>query len=59
MPGNDSKQAIRPCTGYLGVDVGSTSTKAVILDESGKEILAKNYLMTAGRPVDAVKQVFC
>jgi predicted CoA-substrate-specific enzyme activase len=46
------------CTGYLGVDVGSTSTKAVILDETGKKILAKNYLMTAGRPVDAVKQVF-
>ena len=44
--------------GYLGVDVGSTSTKAVILDESGKTILAKNYLMTAGRPIDAVKQVF-
>jgi predicted CoA-substrate-specific enzyme activase len=46
------------CLGYLGVDVGSTSTKAVILDESGKTILAKNYLMTAGRPIDAVKQVF-
>jgi len=43
---------------YLGVDVGSTSTKAVVLDETGKKILAKNYLMTAGRPVDAVKQVF-
>lgn len=47
-----------PCSGYLGVDVGSTSTKAVILDGSGKMIIAKNYLMTAGRPVDAVKQVF-
>jgi predicted CoA-substrate-specific enzyme activase len=47
-----------PCSGYLGVDVGSTSTKAVILDESGEKILAKNYLMTAGRPIDAVKQVF-
>ena len=45
------------CTGYLGVDVGSTSTKAVIIDESGR-VLAKNYLMTAGRPIDAVKQVF-
>jgi predicted CoA-substrate-specific enzyme activase len=44
--------------GYLGVDVGSTSTKAVIMDQSGKNILAKNYLMTAGRPVEAVKQVF-
>jgi predicted CoA-substrate-specific enzyme activase len=46
-----------PCSGYLGVDVGSTSTKAVILDESGTKLLAKNYLMTAGRPIDAVKQV--
>ena len=47
-----------PFTGYLGVDVGSTSTKAVILDESGTRVMAKNYLMTAGRPVDAVKEVF-
>jgi predicted CoA-substrate-specific enzyme activase len=46
------------CVGYLGVDVGSTSTKAVIMDETGRTILAKNYIMTAGRPVDAVKQVF-
>jgi predicted CoA-substrate-specific enzyme activase len=45
------------CTGYLGVDVGSTSTKAVIVDKKGK-VLAKHYLMTAGRPVDAVKEVF-
>jgi len=48
----------RPCTAYLGVDVGSTSTKAVILDKSGKTVLTKHYLMTAGRPVDAVKEVF-
>ena len=45
-------------TGYLGVDVGSTSTKAVIMDESGTRLLAKNYLMTAGRPVEAVRQLF-
>ncbi|HSW59075.1 MAG TPA: acyl-CoA dehydratase activase [Dehalococcoidales bacterium] len=58
LPGNMVKTRIEPgVIGYLGVDVGSTSTKAVILDESGKQILAKNYLMTAGRPVDAVKQV--
>jgi len=49
---------IGPFTGYLGVDVGSTSTKAVILDETGSQVIAKYYLMTAGRPVDAVKQVF-
>lgn len=43
--------------GYLGVDVGSTSTKGVILDESGKTVMSKSYLMTAGRPLEAVKQV--
>lgn len=48
----------KPFTGYLGVDVGSTSTKAVIVDELGKYVVAKNYLMTAGRPIDAVSEVF-
>lgn len=47
-----------PFRAYLGVDVGSTSTKAVVLDEEGKQVMAKSYLMTAGRPVEAVKQVF-
>ena len=46
-----------PLEGYLGVDVGSTSTKAVVLDRSGGEVLAKCYLMTQGRPVDVVKEV--
>jgi len=47
-----------PFQGYLGVDIGSTSTKAVILDESGKKVIAKSYLMTAGRPIDAIQNVF-
>jgi len=54
----DGQRIERQCTGYLGVDVGSTSTKAVIMDESGTRVLGKNYLMTAGRPVDAVREVF-
>jgi len=59
VPGNGAGLKItEPGSGYLGVDVGSTSTKAVILDETGTEVLAKNYLMTAGRPIEAVKQVF-
>ena len=59
LPGSRASLKIEnSCTGYLGVDVGSTSTKAVILDETGARILAKNYLMTAGRPIEAVKQVF-
>ncbi len=58
VPGNTEKLLIQqPIKAYVGVDVGSTSTKAVILDEKGN-IIAKNYIMTAGRPIDAVKQVF-
>ncbi len=40
----------------LGVDIGSTSTKAAVLSLKG-EVLAKNYLMTAGQPLEAVKEV--
>jgi predicted CoA-substrate-specific enzyme activase len=40
---------------YLGVDVGSISTNVVVIDEDGK-LLSKRYLMTAGRPLEAVKQ---
>ena len=59
VPGNGTVRAINgSAAGYLGVDIGSTSTKAVLIDDSGKEILAKNYLMTSGRPIDAVKKVF-
>jgi len=56
--GKDGQRIEDQCVGYLGVDVGSTSTKAVIMDESGTRLLAKNYLMTAGRPVEAIRQVF-
>lgn len=41
---------------YLGVDVGSTSTKAVVINSSG-EVLRKIYLKTAGQPLEAVKKV--
>lgn len=40
---------------YLGVDVGSISTNVVVMDDECR-ILAKRYLMTAGRPIEAVKQ---
>lgn len=52
------KEIREPFTGYLGVDVGSTSTKAVIIGKTGSEVVSKHYLMTAGRPVDAIKDVF-
>ena len=40
---------------YLGVDVGSISTNLVLIDEE-KHLIAKRYLMTEGRPLEAVKR---
>jgi len=40
---------------YLGVDVGSISTNLVVIDEE-KNVLAKCYLWTAGRPLEAIRQ---
>ncbi len=42
---------------FLGIDIGSTSTKAVLIDD-GKHVLAGFYTRTAGRPVEAVQTVF-
>ena len=39
---------------YLGLDVGSISTNLVVIDRE-KKILSKRYLMTAGRPIEAVR----
>jgi predicted CoA-substrate-specific enzyme activase len=45
-----------PCSpAYLGVDIGSISTNLAVIDEEGR-LLAKRYLMTAGKPIDAVNQ---
>lgn len=41
---------------FLGVDIGSISTKGVIIDEQNN-IIASNYLYTEGSPVDAVKRL--
>jgi len=40
---------------YLGIDIGSISTNLAVTDEEDR-LLAKRYLMTAGRPIEAVKQ---
>ena len=41
---------------YLGVDIGSISTKGVIIDKDNN-ILASCYLGTLGSPIEAVKKV--
>ncbi|GBD97090.1 MAG TPA: CoA protein activase [Nitrospirae bacterium] len=40
---------------YLGIDIGSISTNLAVIDEEDR-LLAKRYLMTAGRPIEAVKK---
>jgi predicted CoA-substrate-specific enzyme activase len=42
---------------YLGIDIGSTSTKAVLLGPD-KAVLAGFYTRTAGRPLAAVQRLF-
>ncbi len=51
----DMKPVTEKTKVYLGVDVGSISTNLVIIDEK-KNVLAKRYLMTEGRPLEAVKR---
>ena len=42
--------------GYLGIDIGSISTKAVVLDDDDN-ILSSSYIWTEGSPINAVKKV--
>jgi len=40
----------------LGVDIGSVSTKGVVVDSAG-QVLAQGYLWTEGHPINAVKKL--
>ncbi len=46
-----------PVALYLGIDIGSTSTKAVLLTTS-REVIAGFYTRTAGQPLQAVQVIF-
>lgn len=41
--------------GYIGLDIGSTSTNVVLMDELG-EVLSFKYLRTKGDPIGAVQK---
>lgn len=41
---------------YLGIDIGSISTKGVIIDEEDN-IVASSYIWTEGNPVEATKRL--
>ncbi len=64
LPAQDYVREIEPAPlpageevidGYLGIDVGSISTNVVVTDSAGR-VLARRYLMTAGRPLEAVRE---
>ncbi len=40
---------------YLGIDVGSLSTNVVLIDADHR-VIARRYLMTEGRPIEAVRR---
>jgi len=40
---------------YLGIDVGSITTKLVLLGEDDR-VLAKSYIRNSGRPIEAIQQ---
>ncbi len=42
---------------FIGLDGGSTSTKAVLLSESG-DVLCKAYQLSEGNPIEDTKQLF-
>ncbi len=43
--------------GFIGLDGGSTSTKAVLLDKD-RNILVKTYQLSKGNPIEDTKEVF-
>ena len=47
---------MNPQNAFLGIDVGSISTKAVVIDEKNT-ILASEYIWTEGNPIGAVKRL--
>ena len=40
---------------YLGLDIGSLSTNVVLIDEE-HHVIARRYLPTAGKPLDAIRR---
>ncbi|MFW5786485.1 MAG: acyl-CoA dehydratase activase [bacterium] len=59
--GKPGEASLPPTDGALhvrvGIDVGSTSTKAVLVDDEG-EVVAGYYTRTSGAPVRAVQALF-
>src|SRR3990172_669899 len=50
LPDNGNRMDV-----FLGIDIGSVSTNVVAIDRN-KRVVARRYLMTAGRPIEAVRR---
>jgi predicted CoA-substrate-specific enzyme activase len=49
------KNGIDKINVYLGLDIGSLSTNVVLIDEKHR-VIARRYLPTAGKPLEAIRQ---
>jgi predicted CoA-substrate-specific enzyme activase len=57
IPSVEHKKDFNPNTSFiLGVDVGSTTTKAILLDPEDMAIVASHYGRTSGNPVEATRK---
>ncbi|MFA6570927.1 MAG: acyl-CoA dehydratase activase [Bacteroidota bacterium] len=56
--GVDFKKAVDGDVCLLGLDVGSTTTKAVIIRRSDNSILGSVYLYTLGNPIEAARNCY-
>lgn len=50
------KRRKQPAQAYLGVDIGSTTTKYALIDDSG-QILHKSYVPTRGKPIEVTQKL--
>ncbi len=46
----------KPLKAFLGIDIGSTSTKYCLLDEQGN-IIHKRYVATKGKPIEVTQEL--
>ena len=53
----DFRARVRPCEAFVGVDGGSTSTKAVLLSDEG-DVLCKAYQLSKGNPIQDTIDMF-
>ena len=57
IPPFKPKEITKPTKCYLGIDGGSTSSKAVLVDESG-DVIFKAYQLSLGNPIEDSLELF-